>query len=339
MTCIVCLERSVNVLLLPCRHEETCSYCTILLDDRLCPLCRSPVNKVEILKPSDVKMNMNSEKTNFRKDVLWKTWCLSCIIESRKEQEEELWASSKQVLLTGSFGLPLLEIQRFFLEKFRPGSTTEEFHSIRNSNDIAKNHPIYLRKRKKFKIWNSLHSLCILKHSVTSSKEQNNIGQESFCECKEYVQQFSSFWGLQQRFEMFKPNMEMEGKRIRLFTKYYWEWLRLLQGNDRLLPEIVFLVFSEEKSNSFLSEALDMFDLMAKRYRSRFQRFPKIFFLYLKNIHHPSHDKYDSLIEIHKRIYQRSNSHRLLISMTIQPISGKCHILDGSNFENALRSF
>ncbi|KAK4526985.1 hypothetical protein GAYE_SCF31G4906 [Galdieria yellowstonensis] len=334
MNCIVCLERTVNVCLLPCGHETTCSYCTVLLEDRLCPLCRKPVVQVEIINVHEIASKVYQISEDVVEKNIKKIWCLSCLIESRREYEEMIWTASTQVLLTGSFGLPLLQLQRFLLGKFNPPKT-EESSSSKNSKDKERIPFAYSDGRNKpgLNIWKKLQLLCFDSRHAYSSKCQE-VATKKPCDCKEYAFEFRSFWGLLQRSEIFKSNIDMSGKRICLVTKYFWEWLRVLQGNERLLPQVIFLAFSEEDSDIYLNEALEMYDLMVSRYRNRFQKRPKIFFLYLRDIH----DREQYFCQIQRKIHQRTDSYHLLVSLTIKQVSGKFYFLDSFNLENALRS-
>ena len=40
-TCVICMDRSPNVTLVPCGHRITCQQCAERLEE--CPTCRSPI--------------------------------------------------------------------------------------------------------------------------------------------------------------------------------------------------------------------------------------------------------------------------------------------------------
>jgi hypothetical protein len=44
--CKVCLDNSVNCVLLPCRHSCLCVDCAELVKNSGCPVCREPINQV-----------------------------------------------------------------------------------------------------------------------------------------------------------------------------------------------------------------------------------------------------------------------------------------------------
>lgn len=44
--CVVCFEREINVVLVPCGHYCCCSVCADAMGNEACPVCRAPVEKV-----------------------------------------------------------------------------------------------------------------------------------------------------------------------------------------------------------------------------------------------------------------------------------------------------
>ena len=41
--CVICWDAAANVVLQPCGHVCACSGCAVVLEDALCPMCRSGV--------------------------------------------------------------------------------------------------------------------------------------------------------------------------------------------------------------------------------------------------------------------------------------------------------
>lgn len=46
ITCSICMDNIKNIILLPCRHEATCTHCAhqLLNNKKKCPICRSVIN-------------------------------------------------------------------------------------------------------------------------------------------------------------------------------------------------------------------------------------------------------------------------------------------------------
>jgi hypothetical protein len=46
ITCSICMDNIKNIILLPCRHEATCTKCAhhLLNNNKKCPICRTVIN-------------------------------------------------------------------------------------------------------------------------------------------------------------------------------------------------------------------------------------------------------------------------------------------------------
>eukprot|EP00871_Galdieria_phlegrea_P003159 jgi/Galph1/3844/GphlegSOOS_G2477.1 len=340
MTCIICLEGMANVRLLPCGHQETCTSCTILLDDRLCPVCRILVTEAEVLNCSNKNNSICSATESTQgEEISWKgVWCLSCITNIRNEEEETIWNASKQVLLTGSSGLPLTEFLHLFLKIYNPPKQDAKTMTGKFSKVEPLAHKATVQRNEKkagSPGWDHLKNWWFT-HLRNIPSEQLPKKRLS-CHCKERLYQCSAIWGLYKKCQEYRPNVFIGGQHIRLYRKHFWEWLRALQNNERLMPGTVFLVFSDDESNDMLNEALKMYDLMHQRYRDRFRKFPKIFFLYMKMFYARKNEEYISRSHIQQQIYQRTHSRHPLVYVPMEYMSGKWKILDWSGFEKALQ--
>jgi len=50
--CVVCMDRQRDALLLPCGHIYLCMQCARGLDNRVCPMCRTPITRVTRVDPN-----------------------------------------------------------------------------------------------------------------------------------------------------------------------------------------------------------------------------------------------------------------------------------------------
>ena len=47
--CVICMEPTNNVLLLPCKHMCLCEECSKLYTSNICPICKIPIVSREVL--------------------------------------------------------------------------------------------------------------------------------------------------------------------------------------------------------------------------------------------------------------------------------------------------